>query len=656
MIGESILYRLTDCVVTLGLLLLLIMPSVSTAQSMEEMTAESEWEALKALYHSTEGNNWINQSNWNVTLVSAPPYDSLSQWYGLTVLDGHVIEIDLSKNGLSGTLPSELGQLTRLQVLDLQENNLSGSIGPWIQSMTSLTKLRLQQNLLSGPIPEEIGYLIRLEYLNLRSNQLGGSIPESLGQLTQLKGMWLHNNSLSGSISADITHLPSLEFLWLGQNSELSGVLTVPSSQRHPPMDFYLAGTTLCIDQPADEHNLLKLDPTDSEYACLPRNELSALQSLYLATNGPDWIDNHGWNFDLHPRAQNVDQWFGLTIKDGSVQSLNLERNHLSGYLPSQLSSLRRLEALHLDGNPLQDTLPAELAQLNNLKVFSITETQLCAPDQDAVGRWLDQIPTTSGIIHCDDRIESSSALAPIQQASERFIVLPLWVVVGLILLGIIGAGAAIISVIMGMRRSDQQKEQEPDDVQESDQLNIIEQRINYLIASAQSINDLAEKSLHQSEVTQDFSSSIKSLRDALDDRDQQIKRLHRGYDNAIYRKFVARFIRVNQAVQYFLQESDDSSSQLESIQSLLEDALLECNVQSFTPEVGSDYRTAFGVSDYPKIVDTMIEEHDCQIAEVLESGYYIDGGQEKEVVIPARVAIYRFQLKHSLHEFSDRN
>ena len=652
MIGRSTWSCLTDCIALVGLLILWITPSVSIAQTTEVMIPPSEWEALKILYDSTGGPNWTQQSNWDVTLASAPPLDSISTWHGLRTADGHVTEIDLSNNGLTGVLPQELGQFTKLQVLDLQENNLSGSIGPWIQSLTSLVKLRLQQNRLAGSIPEELGNLVNLEYLNLRSNQLEGRIPESFDQLTQLKGIWLHHNNLSGSIDESITNLPHLGILWLGQNPGFSGAVTLQSIPQRLPVDVYVDGTNLCIHSTADENHLLGLQTTDSEYSCLSHDELSALKSLYRSTNGVDWINHSGWNFDWHPRAQDVGRWFGIDIKDGSVRSLNLERNHLSGHVPPQLSSLHKLEALHLDGNPLQDTLPGELAQLNNLKVFSVNETQLCAPDLDSVRQWLDQIPTTSGVVSCNALSESPSAIASTGQS----IVLPVWIFAGLLLLGIIGAGAATIVIIMGMRRSVQPEQKDPNASEESNRLEIIEQRIDYLIQSAHSINELAEKSLQQSEVTRDFSSSIKSLRDALDDRDQQIKRLHQGYDNTIYRKFVARFIRVNQAVEYFLQESTDPSSPLESIQSLLEDALLECNVQSFSPELGSDYRTAFGVSDYPKIIDTMIEEHDCQIAEVLEPGYYIEGGQEKEVVIPARVAIYRFQLKHRLHEFSDRN
>ena len=68
-------------------------------------------DALAALYHATEGDNWINNYNW----LSDAPLDS---WFGVTTDgDGRVIEIDLRENGLNGTIPPELGDLAELKTL-----------------------------------------------------------------------------------------------------------------------------------------------------------------------------------------------------------------------------------------------------------------------------------------------------------------------------------------------------------------------------------------------------------------------------------------------------------------------------------------------------------------------------------------------------------
>lgn len=93
-----------------------------------------ELAALRALYTSTNGPAWTNHTNWlqGTTLAEA------STWYGVTVRDGDVQQLNLYSNRLSGPLPAELGQLTRLQYLDLQNNAFtglpSGSISPQLAS------------------------------------------------------------------------------------------------------------------------------------------------------------------------------------------------------------------------------------------------------------------------------------------------------------------------------------------------------------------------------------------------------------------------------------------------------------------------------------------------------------------------------------------
>jgi len=611
----------------------------ATAQERAGLTPESQWRALKAFYFSTGGDTWKNTLNWDVNRRSLPISDSLDQWYGITMKDGHVSELILPDNGLTGALPDELQYLTHLEVLDLQENSISGSIGPWIQNLSSLVSLRLQQNQLTGSIPQELGGLSQLEYLNLRDNFLEGKIPKSIENLDLLRGIWLHNNRLYGGIPQGITGLPDLEWLWLGGNPGLSGVIPISDSERSNSIDFYLGETNLCLD--TDHH--IRSSTVYLRYGCFSDLEWRALRTLFDSTQGNDWINNRGWTFDQRPRASEVDQWFGVTVENGRIHTLNLPQNNLNGQIPADLNALRKLHALQLDHNPLRNTIPESISLLNDLKVFSAIGTKLCASDSDSMQAWLQQIPTLLGVTDCDV-VQELDALPSALTPPKQFVLLPIWVVAGLILVGIIGASGAIITFFVRMRRF---MEPEPKEIdQQPDQLGLIEQRIDYLIETANSIAQLADQSVNQSEANENFSSSIKSLRDALDDREHEIKRFKKGYDNAIYRKFVSRFIRVIQATQYFLQQSDDSNSELESIHSLLEDALLECDVHPFSPEIGSDYRSAFGVADYPKILDTDVEKDDCMIAEILETGFYMKGSQEKEVLIPARVAIFRFDSK----------
>ena len=135
-----------------------------------------EYDALVALYNSTGGAGWQNNSNW---LTAAPG------WYGVTVSGGRVTRLSLSSNQLAGQLPAQLGSLSRLTELNLGSNQLTGSIPATLGSLASLQVLRLEGNQLTGSIPPEFGLLSSLQYLRLDSNRFR-AIPPEIGYLASL--------------------------------------------------------------------------------------------------------------------------------------------------------------------------------------------------------------------------------------------------------------------------------------------------------------------------------------------------------------------------------------------------------------------------------------------------------------------------------------
>ena len=82
-----------------------------------------------------------------------------------------------------------------------------------VYSIEDTDTLYLPYSGLTGEIPSEIGNLTNLTYLNLRSNQLTGSIPPEIGNLTNLTRLWLNDNQLTGSIPPEIGNLTNLERL-----------------------------------------------------------------------------------------------------------------------------------------------------------------------------------------------------------------------------------------------------------------------------------------------------------------------------------------------------------------------------------------------------------------------------------------------------------
>ena len=146
-----------------------------TDDAMEAIVADRV--ALMALYEATDGPNWRDSSNWG---SDAP----LGAWHGVTTdTNGRVTRLSLSKNNLTGTLPSELGDLDELTVLALADNKLTGPIPTTLGNLVHLTLLILWDNELTGPIPAALGNLANLRVTRFAGNAVSGCVPYGLRYL-----------------------------------------------------------------------------------------------------------------------------------------------------------------------------------------------------------------------------------------------------------------------------------------------------------------------------------------------------------------------------------------------------------------------------------------------------------------------------------------
>ena len=157
------------------------------------------------------------------TCLDCEELESVTLW-GVTYDIANTTVIWRTNQGLTGSIPPEIGCLTNLTTLFLTGNQLTGLIPESIGDLTNLTQLSLNNNQLTGAIPSSIGNLTNLTKLFLQINQLTGEIPPEIGLLTSLTQLSLSENQLTGEIPPEIGLLTNLTTLDLS-NNQLSGII-----------------------------------------------------------------------------------------------------------------------------------------------------------------------------------------------------------------------------------------------------------------------------------------------------------------------------------------------------------------------------------------------------------------------------------------------
>ena len=273
--------------------------------------------------------------------------------------------------GLTGSIPPELGVLTGLRVLDLSENSLSGSIPPELGNLESLEVMYLGWNILTGSIPAALGRLANLEVLGLCSNLrrdgsmwvggLSGSIPAELGDLTSLEVLHLGGNSLT-AIPARIGDLRDLRMMNVAGNFRWEEDKLVKTLTGSIPPEF---------------GNLENLETLNLSYSNLTGaippelGGLLNLRELYLESN--------------HSYSYTAGTWVGgltgsIPPEIGNLQNLEilaLLGNQLSGPIPPELGDLQNLRDLALHYNQLSGSIPPELGNLQNLRGINVSRNRL---------------------------------------------------------------------------------------------------------------------------------------------------------------------------------------------------------------------------------------------------------------------------------------
>ena len=304
--------------------------------------ADSDQAVLVEFYNAMDGENSRLQGSWN----SSEPLD---QWFGVdTDADGRVTRLDLFEVGLSGSIPSSLGNLTSLTHLNLAANSLTGTIPSSLGNLTNLTYLAIWGEF-TGSVPSSLGSLTNLTYLELGAGNEPNRplpIPSFLGSLTNLTHLELWGE-FTGSIPFSLGNLTNLTYLEFNY-TEATGPIPSSLGSLTNLTRLRLYGNQLMGEIPFSLGNLTNL------------TNLS-LYGNQLTGEIPFSLGN-------------------LT----NLTNLSLSDNQLMGEIPSSLGNLTNLTNLSLSDNQLMGEIPFSLGNLTNLEYLGLYNNRLTGsiPDE----------------------------------------------------------------------------------------------------------------------------------------------------------------------------------------------------------------------------------------------------------------------------------
>ncbi|XP_017225911.1 leucine-rich repeat receptor protein kinase HPCA1 [Daucus carota subsp. sativus] len=297
-------------------------------------------------------------------------------WEGVTCYNSRVTRLTLSTMGLVGELSGAIGDLEELTSLDLSFNEgLTGSLPPQLGLLKNLSTLILAGSGFSGTIPTELGNLTQLYFLDLSSNSFTGVIPPSLGSLSKLYWLGLANNKFTGSIPVSTLAKPGMDSLKKAKhfnlnNNQLSGPIpdTLFSSEMalihvlfdgnqftgSIPETIGLVQTleVLRLDRnalsgkvPSNIMNLVNVVELN-----LANNKLSGPLPNLTGMNSLSYLDLSNNSFD----QSEAPAWLSTL---SSLTTLIVEYGPFQGIVPSELFSLPQIQQIKLRNNAFNGTL-----------------------------------------------------------------------------------------------------------------------------------------------------------------------------------------------------------------------------------------------------------------------------------------------------------
>uniref|UniRef100_A0ACD5Z3G4 Uncharacterized protein n=1 Tax=Avena sativa TaxID=4498 RepID=A0ACD5Z3G4_AVESA len=269
--------------------------------------------------------------------------------------------LDITLNGLYGSFPDEIGNMTSIVELGLSFNNLVGMIPSNMKNLCNLQRIFSSRNSINGSITELFHRLPscsqnKLQKLILAGNNLTGSLPTTLVEpLSNVGWLDLSDNELTG-------HVP----LWIGELTKLKTLILSSNNLDGVMHEGHFSGLDMLEDLSLSDNSIaITVSPT-----WVPPFSLAFihLRSCKLGPKFPSWVrwQTQAWSLDISNTSINdmVPDWFWIATS--SVVYLNIRSNQITGVLPSRMEFMKA-KVMDLSSNQLGGPIPKLPINLTHL-------------------------------------------------------------------------------------------------------------------------------------------------------------------------------------------------------------------------------------------------------------------------------------------------
>ncbi|KAK9016664.1 hypothetical protein V6N11_079159 [Hibiscus sabdariffa] len=383
----------------------------------------------------------ISHDPYNFLTTNWSTSTSVCNWIGVTCGSKHhrVTSLDLSGMGLTGTIPSELGNLSflgwldiryntfhgslpteltnlhrlkywnfgnnrfdreipswfsyfaKLQVLWLYDNNFTGVIPSTLRqipasicNLRSLMLLSLSNNNLDGTIPKCFGSLTSsLLHLDLGKNNCHGRMPENIAKSCSLQSFQINNNQLEGSLPRSLSNCKDLKLLDVGKN-KLKDIFPIWLGNLVQLQVLILRSNRFYGHLDSFRVSVTHLHTIDLSYnnfsGYLPAKFFENLHAI-KEVDGKK-VESEYMKDDIGYYVQGV----SLTIKGSEIEFesllinwmvIDFSNNQFLGEIPKTVGELHSLIVLNLSHNGLTGPIPSSLGDLSELESLDLSSNKL---------------------------------------------------------------------------------------------------------------------------------------------------------------------------------------------------------------------------------------------------------------------------------------